>query len=162
MTGFKKIICALALTTPLITWAGEANVAWGNLKDFRDVRPSNETRGGYHKRIQNQFEQHFASLAEQLPQGYKLGIKITNIDLAGDVNFSGTRELRIVKPIFFPKVEFNYVLTDNSGKLIDKADVSLKDMGFMDKMKLGRDEEFYYEKRIISDWFSGELVKKVN
>ena len=160
MTGFKKLFCVIAMCSPFIVNAGEASVTWGDLKDFRDVRPSNEVRGSYHKRIQSQFEKHFMELSAQLPDGYKLGVKVTDIDLAGDVNFSGSREIRIVKPIFFPRVDFNYVLTDGAGKLIDQADVSLKDMSFMDKIKRGRDEEFHYEKRLITEWFDKELMPK--
>ena len=43
--------------------------------------------------------------------------------------------MRIIKPIYFPKIKFSYVLTDNHGKLINKDDVKLKDMSFMDRIK---------------------------
>ncbi len=159
MNTAKKILLTSFFALPLMATAGEANVSFGDFKDFRDVRPSNETKGGYHKRIKKQFEKHFQKLAEDMPEGYKLGIKVTDIDLAGDVRF-GQNDFRVVKPIYFPRVEFSYVLTDGKGKLVEKNEVALKDMGFMDKMKRGRDEEFMHDKRLITDWFEKDLLPK--
>jgi hypothetical protein len=44
--------------------------------------------------------------------------------------------------------------------LIEKGNADLKDMGFLDKIKRGRDEEFMHDKRLISDWFEKELLPK--
>jgi hypothetical protein len=158
----KKLTAAVmgaCLAFSGLTYAGEANVTFDDFKSFRDVQPSNETKGSYHKRVQTQFTKHFEKLAEQLPEGYKLGVKITDIDLAGDVRF-GPTEVRIVKNIYFPSIKFEYMLTDNKGKLIEKGNADLKDMGFLDKIKRGRDEEFMHDKRLISDWFEKELLPK--
>lgn len=160
MNTAKKILLTSLFALPLMVSAGEANVTFGDLKEFRDVKPANETRGGYHKRVQKQFEKHFQKQAEQLPDGYKLGIKVTDIDLAGDVRF-GQTEMRVVKPIYFPRIDFSYVLTDSKGKLVDKGEVSLKDMGFMDKIRRGRDEEFMHDKRLVTEWFDNDLLPKV-
>lgn len=143
-------------------FAGEASVTYGKFSDFTDVRPSNETRGGYHKRVEKQFTKHFQKLAEQLPEGYKLGVTVNDIDLAGDVRFGAANEIRVVKPIYFPKIKFSYALTDANGKMVDKGEADLKDMSFMDKIRRGREEEFMHDKRIITDWFENELLPKVN
>lgn len=158
----KVLFFSVVTMSPLSAFAGEANVTYGKFSDFTDVRPANETRGGYHKRVEKQLTKHFQEMASQLPEGYKLGIKVNDIDLAGDVRFGGANELRIVKPIHFPKIKFSYALTDANGKIVDKGDADLKDMSFMDKIRRGRDEEFMHEKRIITDWFENELLPKVN
>lgn len=158
----KVVLIGAIMISPISAFAGEANVTYGKFNDFTDVRPSNEARGGYHKRVEKQFTKHFQKLAEQLPEGYKLGIKVNDIDLAGDVRFGGANELRIVKPIYFPKIKFSYALTDANGKIVDKGDADLKDMSFMDKIRRGREEEFMHDKRIITDWFENELLPKVN
>lgn len=143
-------------------FAGEASVTYGKFNDFTDVRPSNEARGGYHKRVEKQFTKHFQKLAEQLPEGYKLGVTVNDIDLAGDVRFGAANEIRVVKPIYFPKIKFSYALTDANGKMVDKGEADLKDMSFMDKIRRGREEEFMHDKRLITDWFENELLPKVN
>lgn len=160
-------IAALILSIPLLVSASDnpsdfkAKVTWGDFNDFTDVRPNGGTKSAFHKQIKKSFETHFAKLAKKLPQGYKLRIKINDLDLAGDVLFSSVKEIRIVKPIHFPKIKFSYVLTDNNGKLINKDDVKLKDMSFMDKIKRGREGVFYYDHRLISDWFNKELLKQI-
>ena len=155
------VIGALMIS-PLTAIAGEASVKFGKLTAFTDVRPSNETRGSYHKRVEKQFTKQFEELAAQLPTGYKLGVTINDIDLAGDVRFGGAQELRIVKPIYFPKIKFSYAVTDAKGKIIDKGEAALKDMSFMDRIRRGREEEFMYDKRLITDWFEQELLPKVS
>ncbi len=159
----KKSICtllALGLFFPALGMAGEAVVSWKDFKDYRDVRPSNETRVGFHKRIASSFEKYFAKLAEQLPEGSKLTVKVNELDLAGDVIF-GVNEIRVVKSVYIPQMKFDYSLTDKQGNPMAEGNADLKDLSFMDRVKSGRDTEFYYEKRMINDWFEKELLPKV-
>ncbi len=136
----------------------QVTVSWGDMKDFRDVRPASETRGGYHDRIQRSFEKHFKKLASELPKDANLGIKINDMDLAGDVEFGTPREVRVLKDIHFPRIEFSYILTQ-SGTLVDKGDVSLKDMSYLSRMRHSRSNaEFYHDKRMISEWFEDTLL----
>lgn len=158
----KVVLIGAIMISPISAFAGEANVTYGKFNDFTDVRAANETRGSFHKRVETQFTKHFQELAKQLPEGYKLGVTVNDIDLAGDVRFGSGREMRIVKPIYFPKIKFSYALTDASGKIVDKGDADLKDMSFMDRIYRGREESFMYDKRIITDWFENELLPKVN
>lgn len=162
MNSVTKIVMAVCLITPALANAGESTVKWHDFNDYRDVRPSNEPKGAYHKQIKQQFDNHFVKLAEQLPKDYKLNIEITDLDLAGDVRFGGINEIRVVKPIYFPRITFNYSLTDKNGKLVSKkSDVELKDMSFMDRIKMGRDEAFYYEKRLLTEWFGEQILPKI-
>ena len=167
MKVINKVAAALVLSIPLLVSASDnpsdfkAKVTWGDFNDFTDVRPNGGPKGAFHKQVKKSFENHFAKLAKKLPHGYKLRVKVNDLDLAGDVRFSSVNEMRVVKPIYFPKIKFSYVLTDSKGKLINKEDVKLKDMSFMDKIKKGRDGSFYYDHKLISDWFNQELLKQV-
>ncbi|MEL0646697.1 DUF3016 domain-containing protein [Pseudoalteromonas agarivorans] len=163
MNSVEKIAMVMCLTLPVFANAGESVVKWQDFKDYRDVRASNQGKSSYHKQIKTQFEKHFSKLVEQLPKDYKLNIEITDIDLAGDVRFGGVDEIRVVKPIYFPRLKLNYSLTDKDGSVISEAnDVELKDMGFMDKIKMGRDESFYYEKRLITEWFGEQILPNLD
>lgn len=162
MYSVKKIAMLLIIALPSVVHAGEAQVKWHDFNDYRDVRPSNQTKGSYHKHIANSIEKHIAKLAEQLPKDYMLSIEVTDIDLAGDVRFGGVNEIRVVKPIHFPLIEFNYELKDDKGNIINEEnDVELKDMSFMDKIKMGRDEAFYYEKRLLTEWFGEQILPRI-
>ncbi|MCQ8889431.1 DUF3016 domain-containing protein [Pseudoalteromonas carrageenovora] len=163
MNSVKTIVMAMCIALPAFTHAGESVVKWQDFKDYRDVRASNQAKSSYHKQIATQFEKHLSKLAEQLPKEYKLSVEITDIDLAGDVRYGGMDEIRVVKPIYFPRLKLNYSLTDKEGSVISEAnDVELKDMGFMDKIKMGRDESFYYEKRLITEWFGEQILPNLD
>ena len=159
----KTQIAILALfMTPLFVNAGEVAVTWKDFKEYRDVRPGNETRGSFHQRVEKQLQKLLEELATKLPEGYKLAITFDDIDLAGDVHY-GTTDIRVIKPIHFPRFEISYKLTDKSGKTIaEENGVTLKDMSFMDRIKRGMDESFYYEKRLLTDWFEDDLMKKAS
>lgn len=161
MKILKRAMLAMCVAVPVFAHAGEAVVKWQDFNDYTDVRPSNEPKGSFHKNVAHNFEKHFNKLAEKLPEGYKFNIEVTDLDLAGDVRF-GMNEFRIVKPIYFPRIEFNYSVTDADGKVVSEAnEVKLKDMGFMDRIKMGRDEAYYYDKRLVTEWFDDELLPKV-
>ena len=163
MNSVTKISMALCVVLPLFTHAGESAVKWHDFKDYRDVRASNQTKASYHKQITKQFEKHFSKLAEQLPKDYKLNVEITDVDLAGDVRFSGTSEIRVVEPIFFPRINLNYSLVNKEGDVISEAnDVELKDMGFMDRIRRGREESFDHEERLLTQWFGEQVLTSID
>ncbi|MDK1290717.1 DUF3016 domain-containing protein [Pseudoalteromonas umbrosa] len=156
MKLFKYAVVALLM--PMMASAGEAKVTWLDFKEYRDVFPAKETRGGYHKRIAKQFDAHLNKLASDMPEGYTLAMTFEDIDLAGDVRFN-MNDIRIIKPIYFPRLKISYSVTDKSGNVMVEAKSKvLKDMSFMDRIKFGRDTEFYYDKRLLSDWFEDEVT----
>ncbi|ALU43306.1 DUF3016 domain-containing protein [Pseudoalteromonas rubra] len=153
-------VITLVCLSPLAALAGEANVTWRDFNDYRDVVPANESKAGYHKRIASQFEKHLSKLMAKAPDGYQLNITFDDIDLAGDVRFS-MHDIRIVKPIFFPRLKISYTLTDNNGAIVAQAQEKvLKDLSFMDRVRTGRDSEFYYDKRLLSAWYKNEIAAK--
>ncbi|MBH0057829.1 DUF3016 domain-containing protein [Pseudoalteromonas sp. SWXJZ94C] len=163
MNSVKKIAMAMCIALPAFAHAGESIVKWHDFNDYRDVRPSNQAKGSYHKNIAASFEKHMAKLAEQLPTDYKLNVEFIDLDLAGDVRYGGMDEIRVVKPIYFPRIKIDYSLTDKDGTVLSKdSDVELKDMGFMNKIKMGRDESFYYEKRLLTEWFGEQILPSLD
>ncbi|CCQ11139.1 hypothetical protein PALB_20130 [Pseudoalteromonas luteoviolacea B = ATCC 29581] len=161
----KKIPLAyVLLATGFISYAhaAEVKVEWKEFKEYRDVYPSNEARGGFHKRVAAQFERHLNKLAEKLPEKYALSVRFDEVDLAGDVHV-GINEIRVVKPIYFPRLTISYELKDASGNSVVKAEqVQLKDMAFMERSRFGADEAFFYDKRLLTDWFDDTLVPAIS
>ena len=162
MNSVKKIAMLMCIALPSVVYAGEAQVKWHDFNDYRDVRPSNQAKGSYHKQIAKSIGEHFAKLSEQLPKNYTLKIEVTDLDLAGDVRYGGVNEIRVVEPIHFPRIKFNYVLSNESEVISSEDNVSLKDMGFMDKIKRGREEAFHYEKRLLTEWFDEQVLTKLD
>jgi len=154
----KLSVLALALLSGSV-FAGTAEVTWGDMSKFRDVRPSNETRKGFQERVKTQLNKHFDKLASKLPEGYKLTVKVNDLDLAGDVLPGGIHEVRVVKSLYFPTMKFDVTVQDDKGQTLLAGEQKLKDMSFMDKARLNIiDGSFDYEKQMLDDWFKKSVL----
>ncbi|MBD3666672.1 MAG: DUF3016 domain-containing protein [Kangiella sp.] len=159
MKLFKSAV-AILLTLPMMALAGEVKVSWGDFDDFIDVRPANETKSGFYKRVKISLEKSFIELGEKLPEGAVFELRVTDLDLAGDVRYGGLNDYRLVERIYFPKMKFDYQLIDNEGTILKQGSESLKDMNFLDQIKSPgqyRREGFYYEKRMFAEWFEENI-----
>ncbi len=153
----KKLNVMIAVLMSLVfatsSVAGTSEVKWSNPDDYRDVDAGEGHRVKFKERVFADFDKHFAKLAQKLPEGQILMIDVTDVDLAGDVNQSMQR-VRIVKDIFFPRIEFSYQLQDANKQVITKGEVNLKDMSFLMGSQLRyKNESLGYEKKMLDDWF---------
>lgn len=96
-----------------------------------------------------------------LTEGQVLTMTFTNIDLAGDFepergpNFS---EVRIVKDLYPPRMNFSYKLVDASGAVVKEGQEKLLDMAF--QMSVGiidRQDSLRYEKSMLSNWLRDQF-----
>lgn len=157
---YLKSAIATLLMFPLMAFAGEVKVSWGDFDDFMDVRPATETKSAFYKRVKTSFEKSFKELDEKLPEGAVFELRITDLDLAGDVRYGGVREYRLVERLYFPKMKFDYQLVDAQGKILQEGSESIKDMQFLDRIRTPaqyRKEGFYYEKRMFEEWFEENI-----
>lgn len=143
----------VVLTTPAI--AGESEVTWTNPEKYRDIDEGNRVKSKFKEQVFREFGKHFNKLAAKLPEGQKLMVEVTDLDLAGDVRVGGINEVRIVKSIYFPRMEFNYQVLDSTGSEVQKGSVNLKDMNFMNGTNLRYgNKSFAYERRMLDEWFN--------
>ncbi|WP_426369608.1 DUF3016 domain-containing protein [Pseudocolwellia sp. HL-MZ7] len=154
-----SLIPLFLLTTVGSAVAGESEVTWTDPDKYTDVRSGNENRKHFKERIFKSFEKHFAKLSQKLPEGKTLKINVTNVDLAGDVRFSSMQQIRIVKDIYIPRLEFSYELVNADKSLAASGEVDLKDMGFMTSSSAYKSSsDLYYEKRMINKWFKNNFI----
>lgn len=152
ITGLLSV--AVVISQISVVKAAQVEVKWTNPEKYTDVDAGEEHRQHFKDRTFKAFEKHFTKLAESLPEHQKLVLDITNVDLAGDVNHGGMKRIRIVKSIFFPRMEFSYQLLNADNSVVKSAEVSLKDMGFMMHSGLRyRNQTLGYEKEMFDDWF---------
>ena len=159
-------LTALAILLSGVAWqtsAATAEVTWSNVDNYSDIRAANENQQKFEQRIKDRLTEHFQELAAKLPESQKLTVNVTNLDLVGRVEptygHSGAGELRIVKRVDFPKINFTYALADAQGNQVSGGDVVLKDMGFdfgSAQARISRDD-LYFEKRMIDEWFQKNL-----
>ncbi|NVK23739.1 MAG: DUF3016 domain-containing protein [Gammaproteobacteria bacterium] len=136
------------------------SINWHEPENYQDVRAPNGGQHQYQENIFYQLDKHFQKTAKKfLPEGYTLKLKVTDLNLAGDARFHqmGHQNIRLVKSIYFPSMEFEFELFQD-GKLVKSDTVKIKDMAFMERGGLNRfSESLQYEKRLIKDWFDDEL-----
>jgi len=95
-----------------------------------------------------------------VPDGYRLAVTITNVDLAGDFepwHQLGSNDVRIVKDIYPPRIDLTYTLTDASGKVVSEGKRELRDLAFMMKLSIRRDDPFRHEKELLDDWLRRDI-----
>jgi hypothetical protein len=141
-------------------YAGSVNVTWSEPQKYIDVRASNESQKRFEAHVFKELDKHWQKMAAELPEEINLTINVTNLNLAGDVDYSFGlhRDVRVIKSLYWPMIEFDYQITAH-GEVVSKGTAKIKDMAFMDRATALRSNRssFYYEKRVISDWFEDEV-----
>jgi len=129
-----------------------------DIKDY-DFDSDNE-RGRKH--FLPMLKEHIEKEAVRLlAPGQKLTVTFTDIDLAGDFEpWRGPQlsDVRIVKSIYPPRMNFSFKITDENDKVIKEGEQKLVDLAY--QMRITRsfnDDVLRYEKDMFSDWLRGEL-----
>lgn len=121
---------------------------------------------GTHLRVESNLEElreHFVRKAQSLvPEGQRLSITVTDVDLAGEVEPWRTRthDVRIIKDIYSPKIDLTFRLTDASGAVIKEGKRHLGDPTFTMNLNTNPSDTRVYEKRLIDDWLRNEFRRE--
>ena len=169
----KKLINQIALCVSCLfmtslfinqAHAGTVTVKWQEPDEYTDIRSGDSGKTQFRKNVFNQLEKHLEKLTAKLPEDFELQIKVTNLNLAGQVeyNFGMSRNIRIVKDLYWPMIEFEYQMLVNKQK-VEMETVKLKDMAFMSRGVSNRlsHDSYFYEKRLLTDWFNKNIKAMV-
>ncbi|WP_412970875.1 DUF3016 domain-containing protein [Glaciecola sp. MF2-115] len=150
-------------------------IEWIEPKKFRDVEHPTISRKRYRESVFEELEAYFSELSEALPDGRKLSIKVTELDLAGTVQTqsmaglnhysqssrANINEYRIMRDIDIPRMTFSYELKDESGQVIKEEEVNLKDMSYLSSVNsIHKNTALRYEKAMISEWFKKTFLSE--
>ncbi len=156
---------------------GNVHIVWQSPKKYRDIRPANESRRGFQKRVFAQFDEKLELLAKALPDGYVMKLTVSDLDLAGEVfpngNVGGSLalgsfnrvgngiDIRIVERAYVPRINFSYSIVNQQGEPVFEGVEKLKDAGFLDT-RLGRTraEAFEHEKNMLERWFERDIAPR--
>ncbi|KKO45516.1 hypothetical protein WG68_10790 [Arsukibacterium ikkense] len=154
---------AAAFSTPTV--GAELEVNWQEPEKFTDIRAANDSRSRFQARVMRNFEKFFQEIANELPEGYSWQVTITDVDLAGEVDFFATstgQPIRVIKEIHSPAIRFNHLLRDQYGEEVVGGEERFRDMGFMSRMSpRGNTPEFEFERVMLQDWFKKQLQPKI-
>ena len=161
----KKYALALALAACLCAaaHAGEVEVTWQDADNFSDIRSGNENRVAFRAQLFHDLELVFQDLARQLPADVTWKIKVTDVDLAGEVRPAPYgNEIRIIKEIYWPRISLQSTLLDANQKILSERKEVISDMNFMVNSGMGRDGgRFQYEEKMLRDWFKKQQREHV-
>lgn len=171
----KKLLVSLALPLmfSLTTQAAVVEIEWVDPSEFTDIKPSNESKKRFQARTFKKIEKYVSQLAEKLPEEQILKLSVTDLDLAGRVEFASnavintrggftrlglgfSNDIRIVDSIDFPRMEFAYELVSNQGDIIVSGEENLKDLNFQYRAgaRVRSSDTLRHEKFMIRDWFN--------
>ena len=140
-----------------------AEVQFFEPQKFTDVRDS--YMGDFDRTTYlDQIRDHLIEQAKYyVPEGQKLAVTFTDIDMAGDFEpWRGPRwdEVRIVKDIYPPRMVFTFRLTDAAGTVVKEGKRDLRDLAFMMKITMAfRDDPVRHEKALLDDWLRSEFPR---
>ncbi len=98
----------------------------------------------------------FQAWSKKLPQGQALKIEVTDVDLAGEMRFTGRGDdIRVLRGrADWPRLELRYSLSE-SGQVIKSGEAKIADMAYLQHTLAGRYREAYgYEQRMLDRWFA--------
>ena len=152
VTSLSFLIFGVFLTP--ITQAASVEVQWTETEKYRDVKAGTGSSKKFRERTFKTLEKHLTKLAARLPETQLLKVNVTDLDLAGRIDYVSNNSIRVVKEIDIPSIEFSYQLL-NADESVDKSgEVDLKDMNFMRHTSLKYNHEsLSYEKRMLESWF---------
>jgi hypothetical protein len=162
----KLIISAVTLgLSSQVVAKTEVEIEWDKPEKYRDVRPSNESRKRFREATFQHINEYMNKLALALPENQTLLMKVSDLDLAGQVWPAshvglghGASDVRIVKNIDIPRINFSYQLLNESGQVLQEAEVKLKDMSFLDRSRRSfKSDSLRYEKSMLQRWFIKEF-----
>jgi len=161
--ALQTAVLALALAIPAAAMAGEAKMSLLNPDKFTDIEPGNGTDKSFRKGLERAFTEELSKSAKALPAGQTLEVTFTDIDLAGEVDpvdMPGGYQLRLLKDVYFPRLQFDYRVLDASGAVVsEQKGVELKDMSYLSGPRSATTStSFYYETRMLRDWFKKTLL----
>lgn len=149
----------LGLAAP--TQAGEIKAEWKDPKEYRDLRSADGFDKRFRKEFIADFDRFFAKLQQDLPEDVKVELTITDVDLAGRIDYgTGFDRIRLVEHQYWPRIEFDVVMYKGKNKVYQDT-VALKDMAFMDRSPALKYRSYKYEKRMVEKWIDSELTEKI-
>ncbi len=159
LTAAARRCAALAAgvtVAAVATAAAPAHAAGRVAVDFVDAERYADTAFGGVERGRKLaiLRSHFERLGARLPDGQTLRVDVLDVDLAGTIEQRGVHEVRVLRGgADWPRIALRYTLLDGD-RVVDRGDVRLADMDYLDRPGISPSRELGYEMRMLDDWFA--------
>jgi Protein of unknown function (DUF3016) len=139
--------------------AGQLDVSFVKPEEFRDLGRVTADRDRAIKTLTEYLQQ----LGRQLPDGQTLRLEVTDIDMAGEIHPSASlTDIRIARGgADWPYLALRYALTEG-GRTLKSGESRLSDMAYLFSRRgyPATDNQMYYEKRLLRDWFDQTILAR--
>jgi len=158
-------VSATALfAAPSAAQKNQVDVIYDHPENFTDVKDSQMGSEKGRDSYLALLKEHLQDRAPRhLAEGQKLTLTFTNIDMAGDFEpWRGMdfNDVRIVKEIYPPRMNFTYKLTDATGAVVKQGEEKLIDMSFqMSSSPIHANDSLRYEKAMLDSWLRDNFPK---
>jgi hypothetical protein len=154
---FAAVVTALTLSAVgSLAQAANVVVEWKNPEHFRDVRATNEGRTRFRDRVLADLEKAFQESAASLPADQTLHLTVTDVDLAGDVEFFHPNYpwgLRVMRRVDAPSMDLSFELRDANDKVLQSGEARLSDRSYNLRTAVPVDRSpLRYERNMIRTW----------
>ena len=139
--------------------AAEVNLQWQKPSEYLGIEAGNETsQQRFEEQVIEELGEHITEAADtHLPETYSLNMTVTDIDLAGDVEYFFTKfsqGVRVVRNPYFPSIAFEYEVLDEQGQVVERGSENIRDMGWhYSGARQVNDAPLDYEKELVDAWF---------
>lgn len=150
----------LLLALGLAQAADRLQISYVNTEKFSDFGRSRWDR----ERHQAELTAVLQDVAAKLPAHQQLSIKVLDVNLAGELEWMrrAATELRVMRDVSWPAIEFEYQLSEN-GQVLKADKVRLTDMGYLQNGFFSvaqQSTNLRYERRMLDRWFAQTVLKR--
>lgn len=160
----RRVVCALmfglsgaAFAAPGATFSTDrAEVGYRNIDEFSEMTRLHGVRTDW----LDDLSRYVAKRASRnVPEGARLLVTITDVQRAGMVEpwHRASTDLRVVRDTTPPRIDLSFQLVNANGAVLKEGSRQLRDINFLSRNGLRRDEPLSYEKNLIDDWMRKDL-----
>ena len=162
MIRYLLAIAAALACLPAAATESPVQVTFTDLAKFTDLRVSIATTDRDREGLADELRRHIERNApRRLPQGTRLAITITDVDMAGEyppVTGSMSRDLRVIKDVYPPRIDLDFRLLRADGSVEREGHRELRDAGFLWSTSPYTRERLAFEKSLLDAWLQREFA----
>ncbi|MFQ6371571.1 DUF3016 domain-containing protein [Shewanella sp. YIC-542] len=148
-----------------VTVSGKVKIEWQQPHQYTDIRSATELQQRFEQRLFDSLTKTLDKAAAKVLKGNEtLELVVTDVDLAGDLRPTFGKgpasDIRIVKDIYPPRINFSYRLLDGE-QVIMVGSEKLRDMSFMDRISKIDNSSFKYEHALLKEWFAKTIAPRM-
>jgi hypothetical protein len=153
--------CSVAANRAAPAHASRITVTFVQPERFTDVKDSvlGSERGAAD--LLGDLDRYLRAAGERyVPAGVTLEIRVTNVDLAGELEpWRGPQfdRVRIMRDIYPPRIDLEFRLIDASGAVAKEGRRALRDPLYLTRAALGDSDRLRYDKQLLGEWLRQEF-----